>query len=237
MPCSNFTNLFSQEVLAEISVVAGVLDSKGWAEGGGGNISVRLAEFASPSESSNSASCPERIRQLDGSSFAFTLSGSRMREVAVSPAEHLGIVSVENGRLEEYAPAERRISSELLTHLYAYAANGCSAIVHAHAEYSSVLSRLFEGRDVPRMLGRVHTEMPIVLERGVSVVGQHEPGSKQLAGAVGDALSGSDAVLLERHGLIAGGSDLMQALDRFEVAEKCSRMLYIEKLAGLDADS
>ena len=226
-----------QNALNAISEVAAVLDAKGWAEGGGGNISVQLETNVIDGIPSKTLPCPGGLRALDGNVYAMTLSRSRMRELARQPRRHLGLVAVRDSAVALYLPQGREVSSELLTHLHAYASNGCHAVVHAHADYSSILSRLLSLSDIPGALRKAHTEVPYVLARGVSVVGLIAPGSRQLAEAVGKALSDSDAVLLERHGLIACGEDLMQALDRFEVIEKCSRLLYALKVVGLESDT
>ncbi len=109
-------------------------------------------------------------------------------------------------------PAEA--STEAPTHLAVYrACPGVRALVHAHPPNVLALAAL----------GRLPE--PSALEEGMALVpriervGSVAPGSADLAAACAGALLRAPAAVLARHGVLCGGADVWQALERAEVLE------------------
>jgi L-fuculose-phosphate aldolase len=58
------------------------------------------------------------------------------------------------------------------------------------------------------------------------------PGSTELAESILPYLPDYDAVLLENHGALAWGADLMQAYHRMETVEFCAEITFTAQLLG-----
>jgi L-fuculose-phosphate aldolase len=114
-------------------------------------------------------------------------------------------------------PAEA--SSEALAHLETYRRQpGIGALVHAHPEALLVLDSW----------GRLPA--PSDLKEGELLVGKIArvpvlpPGSLELAVACAQALGRAPVVVMARHGALAAGADLDQAVARLEAAELLARV-------------
>jgi L-fuculose-phosphate aldolase len=84
------------------------------------------------------------------------------------------------------------------------------AVVHTHDVLPTVLA---DGID-PSVL----SEAEAYLGSGIAVVPYIQPGTAELAEAVASALERSNVAVLKRHGLVAVGRDLAEAVNRIEVA-------------------
>ncbi|WP_425508125.1 class II aldolase/adducin family protein [Streptomyces bathyalis] len=98
-------------------------------------------------------------------------------------------------------------TSELPMHLAVYRHTGARAVVHTHAVHATAVSTLV--REVPA----VHY---ITAELGgpVRVAPYATFGSDELAAHMLTALDGRNACLLQNHGTVAYGENLVQAYDR-----------------------
>ncbi len=105
-------------------------------------------------------------------------------------------------------------SSEALMHLETYrVCPDVLAVVHAHP--ISIL-----GLDARGGLPEPHglEEGGVLLGKVARVPGLR-PGSRELAQACARALRRAPVAVMARHGVVAGGTDLWEALERIEVAE------------------
>ncbi len=115
-------------------------------------------------------------------------------------------------------------SSDLAIHRAIYAARpDVAAVVHAHVPAAMALTAAGERPD-PASL----PETALLLAR-LPLVPFATPGSRQLAARIAAALSEPPephpgAVLLERHGAIAVGATIDQALDRMELVDVLCRV-------------
>ena len=55
-------------------------------------------------------------------------------------------------------------------------------------------------------------------------------GTKELAGLAAESVLNSDILLLENHGILTTGSNLLQAFDKIEVLENAAKMTLIVEL-------
>lgn len=114
----------------------------------------------------------------------------------------------------------RRAFSELQLHRAAYAARpDIGVVLHAHPPNATAFA--VSGKD----LGHPFMAEPVVtLGPRIPVVAYHQPGAPALDAAVGAALAGADVALLDRHGVIAVGGSVEQALLRLELVEHLARI-------------
>ena len=120
-----------------------------------------------------------------------------------------------------------RPSSELRMHLAAYAARpDAQAAVHAHPLTAVALT--VAGLPPPN---DVMPEASVVLGE-VAVAPFATPGTDEVPRALAPLLARHDVVLLERHGALALGRTLTEALDRIETLERVARVALLARLAG-----
>lgn len=120
-------------------------------------------------------------------------------------------------------PNGPRPSSDLQIHLAIHAAReGALAVAHAHSPAAMALTVAGHAPD-PELL----PETALLLPR-IPVIPFAPMGSAVLARAVGEALTATDpgagAVILERHGAIAIGATLDEAVDRLELVDVLCRV-------------
>jgi len=182
------------------------LGARGLIAGTDGNLSVRLGPFA----------------------IAVTPSGRRKDELA---PDDVVAVSLDPTDTPSAVALRPRPSSDLGVHRAAYAARPeIGAIAHAHPP--AVLGCLLAGL-VPD---------PVVLPEARAVLGRvaYVPalplGSHEVAAAAAAALADPavGAVLLDRHGALAVGRTLAEAVDRLEVLELLCGAWHAAWLAGGD---
>jgi len=128
-----------------------------------------------------------------------------------------------------------RPTSELALHLAAYEERpDVLAVVHAHPP--AAIAASVAGLDLDRPL------LPeVVLTLGtVPTIPYATTGTRALADAVRPALRYRDGVVLERHGVVALGRDLPEALGRLETVEQVARVALdataVGRLTPLPAD-
>jgi L-fuculose-phosphate aldolase len=126
------------------------------------------------------------------------------------PAE-LAIVDLQGRKIR----GRGRPSTELLMHLAAYAARpDVGAVVHAHP--LTAVAFTVAGVAPPNDL---LPEAVLVLGR-IAVSPFATPGTDEVPRSLSPFWKGHDVILLERHGALALGRDLFQALDRMETLER-----------------
>lgn len=183
---------------AQIVAAGRRLGSRGLISAGEGNLSIRLEQ--------------ERI--------AITPRGRRKDELT---DDDIVVVPVANRGAGGSSIANGAPSSDLAIHLAVLAARpDVGAVAHAHLPAAMGLSLAGEVPD-PSAL----PESALFIPR-LPYLAFGEPGSEELAGRIAEALTAGpapppDAVLLERHGAVAVGSDLATAVDRLELVEVLCR--------------
>jgi L-fuculose-phosphate aldolase len=96
-----------------------------------------------------------------------------------------------------------------------------TCVVHSHAPYAVAISLLEE-----LSINGVLPELALALGE-VKTLPYSRPGTDLLAEAVAGALLGANAVILERHGTVAVGNSVGEALARTEMIEHTARVLLI----------
>lgn len=128
--------------------------------------------------------------------------------------------------------ADARPSRELPLHLAVYRARpDVDAVIHTHSPYATAWSFLAQPLE-PALedleyfgIGPVRTAAPA------------PPGSDDLAHNVSQALGGSNAVLLGRHGVLTTGASVEQALVAARVVEHQARIAWLVRSPAIAAPS
>ncbi len=120
---------------------------------------------------------------------------------------------------------EQAPSSEYLVHLHGYKnRSDFQAAVHAHPPYATAfalggivldVTELSEGR-------AVFGEIPFVTYA--------EPGTQDLADRLGNLVLDHHTFLLENHGIVSFGSNLMEAFYRVEMAEQMAKTICLSRV-------
>lgn len=216
-----------------------MLWSKGWAERNGGNIVINI-----------SADVDENIRRLPplvapvalgtrmefiaGAYFYCKGSGCRMRDLARKPMDNGCIIRIgaEGDTYEIIACKPIQPTSELPSHLAIHnylAATGSEkkASLHTHPTELVALSHVKELCNTEKMnetLWAMIPETRLFCQKGLGFLPYAEPGSQALADGTLELLHRHDAILWEKHGVIAVGNDVMDAFDTVDILNKAAQI-------------
>ena len=133
-------------------------------------------------------------------------------------AKHIVVLSLEG---ENLTP-DLKPTMEKEMHIEIYRKNSeVKAIVHAHPVTATAFA--CTGKSVSTTL---IAESYAIL--GIPVRAKYATmGTKELAGIVSEAASGNKVVLMDNHGVLATGRNLLQAFDRVEVLENAAKTTLI----------
>ena len=248
-------------VLDEFAVAGAKLYAAGWASRGAGNLSavvnaeaadalIRGYERTGAGRSRHFASRMrgrEIVAGLEPAGtartpfgrpeepFLITASGSRLGEMG--EADVVLCVPAGDGEVEIYAVEGKKPSMELMLHAAALAGaerRGVKhpAAAHAHPLYCAVAHLVAGVPDVARALEAIHTETAYFLPGGIGIAADALPGSEELASSVREAMEHADAVVMPRHGAVAVGEGLREAVERLEALERAAHLLWLVRAGG-----
>ena len=126
------------------------------------------------------------------------------------------VLMPKNGRMTPGASSEWRV------HTAVYNASGHQAIVHAHPQFSVVMSFLYDTIKTIDSEGQLLAPEIAVVEGAC--------GTQQLADAVADELAHAKIVIAKGHGTFAAGKTLDEAYLYTSLAEHCCKVLYLTEL-------
>jgi L-fuculose-phosphate aldolase len=137
--------------------------------------------------------------------------------------KEVGIVNI----FGENLTAHLKPSMETEMHLAIYKKKKeVRAIIHAHPVYASLFTAIKS-----KIQTNLTAEARAILGDPVFVK-YAVVGSTALAQIAAENISKSDILLLENHGILTTGKDLLQAFDKIEVLENAAKMTLITKLTG-----
>jgi L-fuculose-phosphate aldolase len=120
-------------------------------------------------------------------------------------------------------------SSEIKMHLEIYRrAPEVAAVCHAHPPVATA----FAAAGIP--LDRALLQEAVVLLGVVPVAAYAPPGSEELARGAAEYCPDYNGVLLEHHGAVAWGGDVMQALYRLESIEYNATVMMYSRMMGIE---
>jgi L-fuculose-phosphate aldolase len=95
------------------------------------------------------------------------------------------------------------------------------AIVHAHPIYASAFAAS------KRPISTKYLAEALVVVGEIAYAPYACQGTDELAQIVGDSAENADCIVMQNHGIIALGNNLLQAFDRLEVLENAAKTTYI----------
>ncbi len=98
------------------------------------------------------------------------------------------------------------------------------AIIHAHPPLASLFTAMQQEINI-RLLSETYAVLGHVVKTSYAIMG-----SRQLADNVAAACLSANVILLENHGVVCTGPDLLTAFDRIEVLETAARATIITTL-------
>lgn len=188
----------------EVVRVCQLLCDHGWVPATDGNVSARLG--------------PDRV----------LVTPSGLSKGFVTPAD-LVVVDLE-GRPQPsplHGASRHRPTSELPIHLEVYRRRqDANAVVHAHPPMSVALS--IAGIPIARCM------LPeVIVNLGVIPTTEYAtPGSPEGPGVMGDLVARHDALVLQRHGSLTVGRDLMDAYLKTEKVEHAAEVTFLVAQLG-----
>ncbi len=237
-------------VLENIAEIAGLISQRGWAERNAGNVSIDVTdEYKGRKGRPESAKfeTKKKYPELAGRYFLVTQTGSRFRDVANRPQDHVFLARIADDLDGYHIVGERDKSlctptSEFPSHLGIHAHLRQNdpvkkAVLHTHPDGLLAMTHISEylAEDkLNHLLWSMHPEMKIVMSDGVGVVPYGVPGSEDLAEATVRGLAKHRLVLWEKHGCVAVGKDVFEAFDFVDTANKSANVFFIVKGAGFE---
>lgn len=161
--------------------------------------------------------------RLDPGRLLVTPTGRRKDELEPDDLVVVRPDHVVEGGEPPRSPSGLGPSSDLRIHLAVHAVRpDISAVAHAHLPASMALTVAGEAPD-PRILPETALFLPRLPYLAFGAMGSQELAERIASALAGDPLPHAGAVLLERHGAVAVGVDLDQAVDRLELIEVLCR--------------
>jgi L-fuculose-phosphate aldolase len=138
-------------------------------------------------------------------------------------ARQVGTITMDGKNLSD----NLKISIESKMHLTIYSKRpDVKAIVHAHPVFATSFG--IAGKEIKTNLSG---ETRAVL--GTPAIATYAlMGTQDLADRVANACLNGNVILMENHGVLTVGENLLQAYDRMEVLENCAKMTLITELLG-----
>ena len=181
--------------------IAHQIYQKGLTPGKSGNISTRIL-----------------IKEyFDDEIIFITPSGVSLRDLNT---DNIIVTDLNGVKLE----GDGQPSSELNMHLTIYRSRrDVKAIIHTHSTYATGFS--FSDKKIPRLEGYGEIKEPHIPD-----VKYATPGSDELVHLASSGLKNSDMLILKKHGVVAVGPDLDEALLLSEFTESCAKIGFITHL-------
>ena len=256
----NFSNdLFQKKeikpVLGQVAGVAQYLWERGWAERNAGNFSVNITSFFQDRELDRFALYPffpltKGYPDLSRTIFLVSGTGTRMRDMAASPAENLCLVYISDtgsayhivmGNPDgEYV----KPTSELVTHLAVQQQllqkkSPEKVVLHAHVTELIALTQLppFKTEEsLNALLWGMHPETLLFVPAGAGLIPYTLAGTEQIATATLAKLDHHKVVVWEKHGCMAVGQTLADAFDILDIMAKSARIYLLCKSTGMEPE-
>jgi rhamnulose-1-phosphate aldolase len=242
---------YLENTIAEIAGTARRLWEKGWAERNAGNISVNITGLISMQElerfdNSQIHSLPAGYSSLAGQILVVTSAGSRMRDLAKDPRNHLCLLKIDTSgaNFKQWPEEGLAPTSELPTHLAVHdmlvrKKSPAKALVHAHATELIALTQIREfcsTEALNHLLWGMHPETIMFVPKGLGFIPFELPGTSGIAEATTKTLEEYPVALWEKHGVLATGTTAADAFDMIDLLAKSARIYFMVKSAGFEPE-
>ncbi|HPV86629.1 MAG TPA: class II aldolase/adducin family protein [Caldisericia bacterium] len=219
-----------EEGQRDILECARYLASRGWAEAGAGNISIRTKQIGIH----NTNAIPINYPAKPSLAIYATRSGSNFRLMAEDDVS--SVVVGEDGQSIAHDFKHGKPTSELSTHLLLqshFADKNSLAIIHAHLTNLVAATHVFRSEQELNEAVFCHTEMPLLVPGGIGLVPVITPGSVEIAQATLEKIKqGKTCVAWACHGIVAIAENLLGATNIIEAVEKACEIALKVKSAG-----
>jgi rhamnulose-1-phosphate aldolase len=240
-----------RDFITNCADVGSLLHEKDWAEGNGGNLSIRLESpiekwWVSEETPQKVSSFPLEIDlpNLQEEFILIKAAGKRMRDIARIPDQTLCIGKVVEKEFLIYWPTKYQTqpSSEINTHLaiHNYLINNENekkVILHTHPTELITISNFKEISDSNKLnyyLKSTNPGVSIYLPEGVGYVPFEIPSSLQLLEKTLKIINLHNLILWAKHGVICKGRNLMECFDLIDIANKSAKYLLATNQFTLD---
>ena len=252
LPHDIFQKKEIKQLLPQVARVAQYLWERGWAEKGAGNLSINVTALFQQKELDRLSASPffplsKPLPGLARSLFLVSGTGTRMRDMALAPAEGLCFVYIGNSGSVFHLPGNHegnplRPTSELVTHLLVQQQllqkkSRERVVLHSHVTELIALTQfaLFKSQQaVNSLLWSMHPETMLFVPDGVGFVPYMLAGTEQIARETLAKLENHKAVLWEKHGCLAIGETLDEAFDILDILAKSAGLYLTCKSTGMD---
>jgi rhamnulose-1-phosphate aldolase len=234
-----------KKTLSEISLIAGILFEKGWAEGNSGNISVNITQLFDrwqdvPVEHA-SMNLKRPYKVLAGQCLFVSDKGISMHDISQRPEECLVFCEIsENGDILSYSSIDPRNStalkptSELPAHLAIHEFlisrhRSENTIVHAHIEELLTFTHDAHPKDEASLNHLLQSALPEIIgsiPKGIGLTPFRRPGSEEIARVTVESLKHHDVILWDKHGIISIGTDPTDCLNKIGIVTKAAKMYF-----------
>jgi len=236
--------------LEKISEIAGYLWAHGWAERNAGNISVRLTGLL-PEDFSMGCSeifpCCQLPLEAAGEVYFITGAGARLRDLTHRPGLVSCIIRITGsangyhllwgGDLPGFRPTSELISHIRIQCFLQEHKPEHRAVLHTHCTELILLSHhpLFANEaGLNHSLWKLCPEIRVFVPNGIHCTPYAVSGSGVLADLSLKGLKNRDIILWEKHGVLSTGTDIIEAFDFLDVANKGAKMLLMAWAAGFE---
>ncbi len=237
--------------VAEVAEVAGYLWQKGWAERNGGNITINITpqvdeEIRRLPPISDRMALGRTMEHLQGSYFFCKGTNRRMRDLARWPMEHGSVIRITDdcAHYEIIADKPVKPTSELASHLSVHnfligEGSPYKAVMHTHPIELVAMSHnpaFLEKDRLTYLLWSMIPETRAFCPRGLGIVPYRMPSSFELADATIAELAEYDVVMWEKHGVLAVGTDIMEAFDMVDTLSKSAQIYMTARAMGFEPE-
>ncbi len=229
-----------KQIIVQIKNVAQLLWERGWSEKNAGNISVMLPYSFKPgiNINTNNIELDTALPQLCNKCFFVTATGTRMRDIAINPANNGVFVQVcPNGKTCIVAKLTNKTlkpTSELPAHLgihnlIALRGTNQTVVMHTHATEVVALTQHPEIKSadaINKIIWGMHPETMIFIPNGVGFIPYMLPGSQAIADATVKSFACYDIVVWEKHGIFAIGKSVDDTFDNIDIVCKSAKIWF-----------
>ena len=233
-------NLTQSPFVQEMIRTCQLMYDHGWNERNGGNISLLLPEedvaaWLGGRPPLRQLPTGFHLPALAGKVFLVTGTGKYFKNVAMAPADHLGIVrlAAEDTQAELLWGFEDggTFTSEFPAHMMSHAARLAVDPAHRvvmHCHPANLLAMTYvhdlEERAFTRTLWQMCTECVVVFPDGVNVLPWMLCGTLEIGRATAEKMATARLVVWAQHGLYAAGSSLDDGFSLLETVEKAAEI-------------